>query len=80
MDKRIFWAVLGVIAAALVVMAFMFRYEPLTINGGNGPAMQLWDRWGHRLCLVIPGSKVMCTADELRSSDNFDLSTAKPVK
>lgn len=69
MDKRILWAIFGLLVAALIVMAIMFRYEPLTLNGSNGRPMEVWDRWSHRICFVMPGSpKVMCTADELKNA------------
>ena len=81
MDKRILWAAFGLLGAALVVMALMFRYEPLTLNGSNGGPMEVWDRWSHRICFIIPLSeKIICSADEAAKPTSFDMSTAKPVQ
>lgn len=84
MEKRILWAIFGLLVVALIVTAFMFRYEPLTpfVGNSDGRPVVVWDRWSHRACFVFFGSaKVMCTADELRNPfDQFDPTTAHPVK
>ncbi len=78
MDKRILWAVFGLLALTLVVMAHMFRYEPLTIAGSGGGTMEVWDRWRHRICIVAMGyPKVGCTADELQEMTSEQTSTGK---
>lgn len=78
MDKRILWAVFGLLALTLVVMAHMFRYEPLTITGSGGGTMEVWDRWRHRICIVAMGyRKVGCTADELQEMASKKTSTEK---
>jgi len=66
MEKRILWAIFGLLVVALIVTAFMFRYEPLA-SPFVGNAVQVWDRWNHQVCVVLPLSqKVMCTAEETK--------------
>jgi hypothetical protein len=78
MDKRILWAVYGLLALTLAVMAHMFRYEPLSIAGHGDGTLEVWDRWRHRICIVAMGyRKVGCTVEELQETVSEQTSTGK---
>lgn len=48
------------------VFAYMFRYQPLPGVYGVGEFVQVWDRWGQRICTVNFQSKdVACSPSAL---------------
>lgn len=74
------WTAFGLLAIALIVMAHMFRYEPLTMTGSGGGTMEVWDRWRHRICIVSFGLRgVGCIADELQEMASQQVSTSKEI-
>jgi hypothetical protein len=57
------WVALFVAAVALFSWAWMYRYDPGSINNGR-----VWDRWAHDLCTVKTyeaGGELRCLHDEV---------------
>ena len=61
------WSFVVLALIAVVLAAYMFRYEPISMP----PEYQIgttkvWDRWGHRSCVTSPVTynKLRCDLDE----------------
>ena len=74
------WSVLavGLIIAATMV-AFTFRYEPLTLQTNPMEITFVWDRWKARTCMtgVATGHKLLCSLDEM---DQFGRKKSEPER
>lgn len=62
------WSILavGLIIAATMV-AFTFRYQPLTYQNEPLTLTYVWDRWKVRTCMTGMGTdyKMICTRNEM---------------
>jgi hypothetical protein len=80
MNKYMLWVVVALFVLSLGAMAHMFRYEPLTNFGSVGGPMRMWDRWGHRICLVVFELRgVICTADDFQQKTSQPTSTGNEI-
>lgn len=66
MTRDIRWIVVA-LSIVVIVLAFMFRYEPLTLQSNPMEITVVWDRWLHRVCMIghNTGRKMVCTLDEI---------------
>ena len=67
MDRGFRWIAVAFMATAVIFAAFMFRYEPLTLQSNPMEITVVWDRWAHRVCMIgdSTGQKMVCTLEDM---------------
>ena len=61
------WSCIVLALVAVVLAAYMFRYEPLSMPPEYLiGTTKVWDRWSHRSCVTSPETynKLLCDLDE----------------
>ena len=61
------WSLVVLALFAVVLAAYMFRYEPISMPPEYLiGTTKVWDRWGHRSCVTSPVTynKLRCDLDE----------------
>lgn len=66
MIRDVRWIVLA-LSIVVMVLAFMFRYEPLPLQNNPMEITVVWDRLLHRVCMIghNTGQQMVCTLDEI---------------
>ena len=75
---RRYFLVLALVA--VVLAAYMFRYEPMPISHSQIGTTKVWDRWTHRSCItsVVTLHRMVCDLEESQIEEILNESRHEP--
>jgi len=69
------WSFFVLALIAVVLAAYMFRYEPISMPPQYLiGTTKVWDRWGQRSCVTSPETynKLLCGLDEAKIKEIYE--------